>query len=68
MRKEGTARVFWIETNTAWMRWHRASLRHDLRQIGALGGEETDEEREIRLAGPPSLAEHPPSTNEDDGD
>lgn len=46
-------RVLRVTVNTASERWYRASLRHDMRELGWLGGEETDEEREILKQGPP---------------
>lgn len=45
--------VQWIPSNTAWQRWYRASLRHDLREAGMLDAEETEDERDARLNGPP---------------
>lgn len=54
MIKDGTARIYYTPSKDRSLQWYSASLRHDLRELGLLGGEETDEERAIRLAGPPS--------------
>jgi hypothetical protein len=58
-RADGTTKIYYVPANTAWMAWHRASLRRDMRAWGWLGGEETLEEAEILAKGPPDARDRP---------
>jgi hypothetical protein len=46
-------RIYYVPANTRWQRWYRASVRRDLRELGMLGGEEMDDERQALEEGPP---------------
>jgi len=42
-------KICFVPHSNAFWDWYRANLRHDLRQLGMLGGEETAEERDDRF-------------------
>jgi hypothetical protein len=44
---QGKTKILYVPSNSRFEQWYRASLRRDLRELGMLDGEETDEEREI---------------------
>jgi hypothetical protein len=56
MKGDQGTRIYYVPVNTRWMRWYRASVRRDLREIGALGGEETEDERQAIEDGPSDVS------------